>query len=170
MTSQGPRSYRRYRRLLALQPVVLLVYLTVAWADWWLPRHVPAEVFPFFSWDLFSSPRADGRLYTVHITRVASPHSPAAAWQGRTLDNPRHARFLRDSRFQKTARSLAQAYWRKERDAVERLAVQLGNFMRSQGVIEYDLVSLSYHPLRYYKGEEVPDERIVARFAVETGP
>ena len=62
--------YRRYRQVVALHPVVLFVYIGIAWSDWWLPGRAFQEVFPFFSWDLFSSPRQDGRLYTVRVTRL----------------------------------------------------------------------------------------------------
>jgi hypothetical protein len=157
--------YRRYRRMLALYPVILFVYIGVAWSDWWLPSHVSGEVFPFFSWDLFSSARQDGRLYTIRVTAVDG-HAPATELVGGILDDPRALRFLADPRFQKTARSLARAYWRKREDEVERLAVQLGNFLRPQGIVEYDLMYLSYHPLRYYRGEEIPKETLIARFRV----
>ena len=158
--------YRRYRRMLVLYPVVLLIYAGIAWADWWLPRHVSGEIFPFFSWDLFSSPWQDGRLYTIRVTAVVDERAAAHALVGRTLDDPRGVSFLRDTRFQKIARSLGLAYHRKQEEEVDRLAVQLGNFLRPQGVVEYDLLYLSYHPLRYYLGQETPEEIEVARFRI----
>jgi hypothetical protein len=163
-------SYRRYRRLVALYPLVLGAYLLIAWADWWLPRHVTGEVFPFFSWDLFSSPRQDGRLYTIRITAVADRYAPAARLLDRTLDDPRVMPLVRDPRFQKTARSLARAHWKKRADRVERLSAQLGNFVRPYGITEYELVYLSYHPLRYYLGEEVPEPTPIARYSVQAMP
>jgi hypothetical protein len=154
--------YRGYRRIVALFPVILLGYFGVAWSDWWLPRHVSGEVFPFFSWDLFSSARQDGRLYTIRVV-------DGRGLVGEVLGDPRTVRFLRDPRFQKTARSLARAYWQKREHEVERLAVQVGNFLRPEGIVEYDLMYLSYHPLRYYRGEEIPKETQIARFRV-AGP
>jgi hypothetical protein len=164
MTTRAGR-YRGYRRIVALYPVILFVYVGIAWSDWWLPRHVFDEVFPFFSWDLFSSARHDGRLYTIRVTTVDG-HAPATELVGAILADPRAVRFLRDPRFQKTARNLARAYWRKREDEVERLSVQLGNFLRPEGIVEYDLMYLSYHPLRYYRGEEIPKEAQIARFHV----
>jgi hypothetical protein len=160
--------YRGYRRIVALYPLILLGYFGVAWSDWWLPRHVSNEVFPFFSWDLFSSARQDGRLYTIRVT-VVDERAPAAGMVGELLSDPRTVRFLRDPRFQKTARSLARAHWQKREHEVKRLAVQLGNFLRPEGIVEYDLMYLSYHPLRYYRGEEIPKETQIARFRV-AGP
>jgi hypothetical protein len=162
----APRSYRRYRQIVALYPAVLLVYIGIAWSDLWLPGRTFGEVFPFFSWDLFSSPRQDGRLYTVRVTTVTDDHLPAAKLLGRTLADPRAVRFLRDPRFQKTARSLARVHWTKRDEEIERLAAQLGNYLRPLGVVEYDLMSLSYHPLRYYRGEEIAQESLVARFRI----
>jgi hypothetical protein len=164
------RSYRRYRQILTLYPVVLLVYVGIAWSDWWVPGRAFDEVFPFFSWDLFSLPRQDGRLYTVRVTRVTGDHQPAAALLGRTLADPRAEPFLRDPRFQKTARSLARAYWAKRDEEIERLAALLGNFMRPRGVAEYDLIYLSFHPLHYYRGEETAQENLVASFRVAAPP
>jgi hypothetical protein len=158
---------RRYRRLVLAVPVVLLGYLTVAWADWWLPKRVSGEVFPFFSWDLFSSPRAEGRLYTVRITTVRDPQAPAAELLGRTLEDPRGARFLRDPRFQKTARSLARAHWKRDDIGRARLARQLANFLLPLGVTSYDLLVLKYHPLRYYVGAEQAEVEVVTSFEVE---
>jgi hypothetical protein len=166
----GAPSYRRYRRIVALYPAVLLIYLATAWSDWWLPGRIYGEVFPFFSWDLFSSPRQDGRLYTVRVTAITNDNAPAARLLGRTLADPRAERFLRDSRFQKTARSLARAHWSKSDDEIERLAAQLGNYLRPLGVAEYDLVYLRYHPLRYYLGEERAQESVVARFGTAVPP
>jgi hypothetical protein len=167
-TRAGP--YRRYRQILVLYPIVLCIYAGIAWSDWWSPRHVSGEIFPFFSWDLFSSPWQHGRLYTVRVTAVVDEQAPATELVGRTLNDPREVDFLRDPRFQKAARSLALAYWAKEEKNVERLAVQLGNFLRPQGIVEYDLIYLSYHPLRYYRGEEVPEETQIARFRLAAPP
>jgi hypothetical protein len=150
--------------------MVLIAYLLVAWADWWLPRHVTGEIFPFFSWDLFSSPLQNGRLYTIRVTGVADHHARAARFHDRTLDDPRALRFLRDPRFQKTARSLAIAHWHEQAARVERLSAQLGNFLSPYGVTDYELVYLSYHPLRYYLGEETPEPTPIARYSVRAGP
>jgi hypothetical protein len=164
------RSYRRYRQIVTLHPLVLLVYLGIAWSDWWLPGRAFDEVFPFFSWDLFSSPRQDGRLYTVRVTTLTDGDAPAARLLGRTLADPRAERFLRDSRFQKTARSLARAHWTKRNEEVESLAAQLNNYLRPLGVAEYDLMYLSYHPLRYYRGEETAQGSVVAHFWIAAPP
>lgn len=157
---------RRYRRLVLAVPLVLAGYTAVAWADWWLPDRVTGEVFPFFSWDLFSSPRAAGRLYTVRITAVRGDHGPAAELLDRTLDDPRAVRFLRDPRFQKTARSLAHAHWDKDPEGRARLADQLANFLRPLGATRYDLVVLKFHPLRYHQGEEQAEVEVVTSFDV----
>jgi hypothetical protein len=162
--------YRRYRQMLVLFPAVLFIYASVAWSDLWLPRYVSGEIFPFFSWDLFSSPWERGLLCTVRVIAVVDGDAPATELVGRTLDDPRGVSFLRDPRFQKTARNLALAYRRKREDEVDRLAVQLGNFLRPQGVVEYDLMCLSYHPLRYYLGEEIPEEKHIARFRIPAPP
>ena len=162
--------YRRYWQRVALYPVALLVYIGIAWSDWWLPRHVSGEVFPFFSWSLFSLPRQDGRLYTVRVTAATDGNAPAAGLLGRTLADRRAVRFLGDPRFQKTATRLARAYRAKKDQDVERFSVQLANFLRPHGVTEYDLMSLSFHPLRYYRGEETAQESVVARFRIAVPP
>ena len=160
----APAARRRYRRLQILLPVVLIGYVAVAWADWWLPHRASSEIFPFFSWDLFSSPRIEGRLYTVRITAVRGPQAPAAGLLHQTLEDPKSIGFLRDPRFQKTARDLARAHWHKQSERRDKLAAQLGNFLHPLGVVEYDLLMLKYHPLRYYHGEEPTVPEFISRF------
>lgn len=153
----------RYRRTRVLVPVVLAGYVVLAWADWWLPGRAHGEIFPFFSWDLFSSPREAGRLYTVRITGVRDAKAPAAELLDRPLVDPRAVPFLRDPRFQKTARSLARAHWHEKGEQREKLAIQLDNYLRPLGAIQYELLVLKYHPLRYYLGEEEAEVEIVTR-------
>lgn len=158
-----------YRRAALTNLILLAVYSVISLTDLWstfTARHVSGEVFPFFNWDLFSSPRQQGRLYTVRVTQVASDQSRAVSYLGRTLADPHQVPFLRDSRFQKTARALARAH-RAGRDSERaRMQLMLENFFEPDGIREYDLVFFTYHPLSYYAGREEPEETVVATFTV----
>lgn len=159
--------YRRYRRWLILNPVILLAYGAIALSDtWWpsLPRHVSGEIFPFFNWDLFSAARERGKIVTVRVTEVTGPKARASDLTGKLLHDPRDAAFLRDSRFQKTARALANGYWNE--DEAARLQAQVDNFLRPYGVRAYDLVVLRYDPLAHHAGAEAPDVEVLGRFSI----
>jgi hypothetical protein len=42
----------------------------------------------------------------------------------------------------------------------------LGNFLRPYGVTAYELVVLTYDPLAYYRGGDVPTEDVIAAFTL----
>jgi hypothetical protein len=168
VTGTNPvQSYRRYRSLVVLTPALLLLYaiVAVAWKPISPPDRVQAELFPFFNWSLFSTPRREFQLITVRITEVSGPDERGAPLVGQLLD-PSAASFLQDTRFRKVARTLARAS-DKEGKQSERVQAMLGNFLRPYGVTAYDLVSLTYDPLEYYEGTGAPVETVIGHFELE---
>jgi len=72
--------FRNYRRRLRVGYVLLSTYLVFAVLS---PLHLieAQEVFPFFSWSLFSSPKSEATFYTLLLDRDgrATPAAPELA-------------------------------------------------------------------------------------------
>jgi hypothetical protein len=163
-------SYRRYRQMLALFPVVLIGYTAVAWSDLYIPafpRHASGEIFPFFNWDLFSTAWQRGKFVTVRVKTVDGANPLAGQLVGRTLTEAGSHEFLRDPRFQKTATQLELAFRRKQQDLIREMKPQIDNFLRPYGIRQYDLVILRYDPIAFYRGEELVDPQFVVSLEVE---
>ena len=91
--TEGSPVVRTYRRTLRMGYAFLVVYLLMAALS---PLHVieAQEVFPFFSWSLFSSPKSEARYYSLLLdedrsSRPAEP-PPFATQDGRRrlIDSP----------------------------------------------------------------------------------
>lgn len=171
---RAPHSPRRHRLLVAAVPVLLMSYCAIALSYPWIGRHVPnrasEELFPFFNWSLFSSPRAEAGRYTVRITAVRPPEDYGASLLGRTLDDIDTLGIQTNIRFHKTARALARAHRRQDDAKVERLRVMLSNFLRPYGITEVELLRYTYDPLAYYGAGEINAQAVLGRFKLDDPP
>jgi hypothetical protein len=155
-------------------PLLLIGYTVIALSGTWLVRELTPraadELFPFFDWSLFSSPRVEGGRYAVRITAVQPPEDYGSTLVGRTLDDIDSLGVQTNIRFHKTARALARAQRRGDDAQVEELRMMLSNFLRPYGITEFELLRYSYDPLAYYDAGEITDEVVVGRFRLDAAP
>ena len=165
---------RRQRRLVVAIPLLLMGYTTVALSYPWLGRELAPrasdELFPFFDWSLFSSPRVVGGRYAVRITAVQPPGAYGETLLGRTLDDTDSFGVQNNIRFHKTARALARAQRRGDDVEVEELRLMLSNFLRPYGITEFELLRYTYDPLACYDAGEITAETVVGRFRLDALP
>ncbi|MEM7023804.1 MAG: hypothetical protein AAF637_14605 [Pseudomonadota bacterium] len=154
--------------------MLLVGYTLIALMGPWLAGQMAPrasdELFPFFNWSLFSSPRSKSGRYAVRITAVQPPTDIEAALLGRTLDDIDSFGVQANIRFHKTARSLARAQRRGDATRVAAMRTMLSNFLRPYGITEFELLRYTYEPLAYYKAGEIVSETVVGRYRLDTPP
>ena len=156
--------YRGYRLRGLMLPPLLLVYCIIAVAASPPNR---TELFPFFSWSLFSrasSTRSDVALLIRSV-------------DGEPLSEPRlfyemadqfAAARTGDSRLSKLLDQLAYFVRRSDRSNIARLrAVVEGNFLRDAMSVDYDLVRIEYNPIDRYRSGELKRVAILGSFSTE---
>jgi predicted DCC family thiol-disulfide oxidoreductase YuxK len=103
-----------------------------------------SEVFPFFRWGLFSSPRRYAQVYRVEIVEARS-NTTAAAFEGRIPAD--ELPFNGEIRFQKAARNLAKFKERGDTAAVSRYQQTLEDYLRPHGIVAYRVFRVLTDPL-----------------------
>ena len=159
--------YAGYRRLVVAQPVLFVLYLVLALGGPRLPGYKAGEVFPFFDWSLFSSPKREAGLFSIRVLAVDRPEAPAAEWIGRVVVDPGRAGFRQDIRFQKSATRLAWAVRGGREEEAARYARSLAGFLTPLGVTEYDLVEVRFDPLVFLQDPEAYEVETITRLGVE---
>jgi hypothetical protein len=151
-------------RAVALLPVLLMCgYVGVVFYKGRLDDSRP-EVFPFFNWSLFSS---SGSLRAENAVLVRSI-------DGRTLPSPRlyydmketfvHAK-LRDVNFAKAVQSLGQALHAHNEESVARMrSVIEQRYMADVSSAKYDVVLLTYDPIRRLRTGEIKKIAVLASY------
>jgi predicted DCC family thiol-disulfide oxidoreductase YuxK len=147
---QSKKPFRRYQTRMQTLFLCLLVYPFIAEAHR-LPilKNYPAgavgEIFPFFRWSLFS--RAD--RYNARFTIVpvdVFDGSPLKSVVNRPVEVD-DASFVRDVRFQKTMRRLADVIDVGDESQIQSAKAQIDNFVKPYGVKTYRVVELIVDPL-----------------------
>ena len=136
-----------YRKLLTVSLIIASAYMLIAFETH--PRR-NQEVFPFFSWSLFSYSGAEREDFTLAII----------ALDGEALDHPtiatdmmdRLPRLKRDSRFRKIIWRWASAIYLddSEEEAAMRDIIETRYFAEYDSV-RYQLVQTQYEPLKRYR-------------------
>lgn len=166
---------RTYRRTLQAGVALFLLYLALAVLS---PLHLieRQEVFPFFSWSLFSSPKKLVTMYSVLIEKdggaatVATPppRFESAGGYARLLDSPlaTHiglvkvlATFSREAGAPNANVQAIFAAYRPQVDSV----------LRKQAV-RYHLFRTQYDPIELFRERRYRDARYVATFELRDGP
>lgn len=155
--------------MLIFIPSLIIIYTVIALSKSLMSQvlsYPSRELFPFFNWSLFSTPRVHSELYTIRITKVRSDKAAAAALVDKTI-RPQDLTPLKNARFQKTTRALGRAYRHKRPDQIEGLKKLAANFLRPKGVIGYDLIRLTYHPIEFYHDHRAADEKVIASIVIQ---
>ncbi len=143
-------SLRRYRSASIAVFLAMIAYLALAEAKQYplldrLPGANSGEVFPFFSWSLFSNPKRFNTRYSVEIVE-GRPESDAEAFEGAVLATT-DADFLETIRFQKVVRDYLDQIEDGHAALAETRRPLIDNFLRDFGVSRYRLVRITFNPM-----------------------
>ncbi len=151
----------RYKLIGLLPALLVCVYAGVVFLRGRLDDSRP-ELFPFFNWSLFSS---SGSLRNEDAILVRSIN-------GHTLPSPRlyydmketfiHAK-LRDVNFAKVVQALGQALHAHNQELAGRMQSLIDQrYMADVHSAEYDVVLLTYDPIRRLRTGEIENITILA--------
>jgi hypothetical protein len=159
---------RRYHGAIAagIAAYVLMIQpATVALAKQFPGYGVREEIFPFFSWSLFSYPKRHYDKFSIVPLEVTG-RSPVADRVGQ-LTNGDHTPILRESQYRKTALTLFHALRNKDVDAANAAKVPYDNYMRKAGVTRYRFVKLEFDVLAKTDHRSVDYGELVAGAPVD---
>ncbi|MFK7762623.1 MAG: DCC1-like thiol-disulfide oxidoreductase family protein [Roseobacter sp.] len=110
-----------------------------------LVKHLPGygvrqEIFPIFSWSLFSYPKRYVDKFSI-VPLETTADSPVADRIGK-ITNGDHTRVLRESQHRKTALTLFHGLRNQDPDAATRAKQPYDNFARALGVTRYRFVKV----------------------------
>lgn len=103
------------------------------------------EIFPFFTWSLFSSPSRYATRYVIEPIRLSEDSTFSGA-----LEEPVRRETsvgLTDIRFQKMTRDMARAIDRSNETDWNQQRPQVENRLREEGIVRYRLVQEVFDPL-----------------------
>ena len=151
---------RTYRRLQQAIAALLVLYAALGVLTW---RGIMPEVFPVYSWDLFSTiPSPVERDLGLRITSVGGqPLNPPVYVQQLSTVFPRAATI--DAFV--TIQSLGAAARDHNDTEVEKLRGYLEpTFLGGAGAVEYEVIERRFDPLRRWQTGELLDEKTLASF------
>lgn len=147
--ARQPASHRRRYHIaiaVGLAAYVLMIQpVTVSFAKQFPGYGVREEIFPFFSWSLYSYPKRRHDKFSI-IPLEITERSPIAGRIGQ-ITNGDHKRLLKDSQYKKTALTLFHALRDQDVEAANAAKVPYDNYMRRLGVTRYRFVKLEFDVL-----------------------